>query len=66
VEKMHCWHVCSVKLDGGGKVGEGEVELELETLKARCQLSAHVLPFAPRSSLWFTLFHVIGVLVFTD
>jgi hypothetical protein len=49
------------------KLVKGEVELELETLKkARCQLSAHVLPFAPRSSLWFTLFHVIGVLVFTD
>jgi hypothetical protein len=65
---MHCWHVCSVKLDGGGKVGEGGGRIRiLETLKkARCQLSAHVLPFAPRSSLWFTLFHVIGVLVFTD
>ena len=51
-----------VKLGGGGgKVGGGRFRIRIRK-KARTP----VLPFAPRSSLWFTLFHVIGVLVFTD
>lgn len=33
MEKMHCWHVCSVKLDGGGKVGEGGGRIRIRNLE---------------------------------
>ena len=66
MEKMHGWHVCGVKL-GGGKVGEGGGRIRIRNLES--SLSAHVLPFAPRSSLvyfvscdWGTGFHRLSPL----
>jgi len=54
VEKMHCWHVCSVKLDGGGKVGEGGGRIRirnLENLVVSCQPTFYHLPLVPHCGL---------------